>query len=166
MRLAVAGPPCSGKTSVGGELARLTGAFFIDLDFSIAGIHGLSPAGIIEELGETRFREMEAGALESALAHQGSLVLALGGGTLLDPSNMELVLRKAVIVTLAVREEVLRARLAPGSRPLSPDPDALGRLLEVRRNHYLSLPNRVDCSDMTVEECARAILDMLSRGGS
>lgn len=165
-RLAVAGPPCSGKTAVGGELARITGAVFIDLDASIAEIHGLSPAGIIEESGEARFREMEAAALESALARRGPVVLALGGGTLLDPSNMELVLREAVIVTLDVREEILRSRLTPGSRPLSPDPEALGRLLEARHDHYRSLPNRIDCSDMTVEECAVAILAMLYRGGS
>ena len=84
----------------------------------------------------------------------------------LDPSNMELVLREAVIVTLDVREEILRSRLTPGSRPLSPDPEALGRLLEARHDHYRSLPNRIDCSDMTVEECAVAILAMLYRGGS
>lgn len=163
--VAIAGPPCSGKTSVGRVLSLLTGAAFFDLDMEVERSCGLTVPEIFSVFGETRFRVLERAALESVLARGGSLVVALGGGTLLNQGNLDLVLRSAVIVTLDAPPGILADRLDGLSRPLSADRECFEALLDSRREHYGSLPNRVDCTGGSVEECARLIVRLL-RGES
>lgn len=160
--VAIAGPPCSGKTSVGRMLSLISGAAFFDLDLEVEKSCGLTVPEIFSVFGETRFRALERAALESVLAGGGSLVVALGGGTLLDPGNLDLVLRSAVIVTLDASPDILADRLDGVSRPLSADRECFEALLDSRREHYGSLPNRLDCTGRSVEECARLIARLLS----
>lgn len=159
--VAIAGPPCSGKTSVGRMLSLLMESAFMDLDLEVEKSCGLTVPEIFSVFGETRFRALERAALESVLAGNGPLVVALGGGTLLDPGNLDLVLRSAVIFTLDAAPDTLADRLDGASRPLSADRECFEALLDSRREHYCSLPNRVDCTGRSVEECARLIARLL-----
>ena len=74
----------SGKSSVGRELASLTGLLFIDLDEYIEHKTGQSIPGIIAD-GEDRFRAIEAEAFRDIFImreiRNESAVVALGGGT-------------------------------------------------------------------------------------
>ncbi len=73
------GPPASGKTTVGGALARRLGAVFRDTDHDVEAEAGASVAEVFVSLGEPHFRAMEERAVARALGeHTG--VLALGGG--------------------------------------------------------------------------------------
>lgn len=163
-RLAVAGPPCSGKTAVGEILAGMAGCPFVDLDSEVGRESGMSIPSIFERYGEEEFRRLERAALLSVLGRSGRFVLALGGGTLLDRRNLADVMRSSVIVTLRVPSATLLERLEGQGRPLAADREGLSLLLAARSEHYAGLPGGVDCAGLTPEGCAGAIVAMLSGG--
>lgn len=163
-RIAIAGPPCSGKTAVGEALASLAGYPFTDLDSEIEREAGMSIPSIFGVSGEEGFRRAERSALLSVLGRGGRLVLALGGGTLLDPRNLAAVSGSTTIVTLRVPAGTLLDRVGGPERPLAADREGLSRLLTARSDHYDGLPGGVDCAGLSPEGCAEAIITMLSGG--
>lgn len=161
-RISIAGPPCSGKTTVGEALAGLAGRPFVDLDSEVAREAGLSIPSIFEAYGEDGFRGVERSALLSILRRSGRFVLALGGGTLLDPLNLAAVQEKSTLVTLLVPAGTLLERLEGSARPLAADREAFSGLLASRSDHYGSLPGGIDCAGRSPVGCAEAIIAMLS----
>ncbi len=82
----------SGKNTVGRELARRLGWDFLDLDAHIESRERQAIPSIFRIQGEPGFREAENAALRHLLAtsiHRDSVV-ALGGGTFVDPNNRAL----------------------------------------------------------------------------
>jgi len=162
-RIALAGPPFSGKTAVGRRLARMLELEPVDLDREIEAEAGWSIPEIFHHLGEEGFRRLEAAALDRALRREG-VVIALGGGALLDPDCRRRVVRLCTLFTLWASEEQIVSRSEEGGRPLAPTPQALRRLLRKRRRHYLSLPNRVDTTGRTPEEVCAEIAGIIGPG--
>ena len=116
--IAVTGFMGTGKTVVGKALADLLGLDFLDTDKVIEESSGLSVAEIFEKHGESRFREMES-ALCRELVDRTGVVVATGGGTLLDESNFDLFSKKAQVVLLTTTVDTLCERLeSDGMRPL------------------------------------------------
>lgn len=111
----------TGKSSTGRVLARKLGYEFIDSDTMIEMQQGLSVADIFEQLGETRFRELEAkAALE--LSKREGLVVATGGKMMLDEDNAaKLGANGHVFCLVAKPEELIRrlsSKIARQRRPL------------------------------------------------
>lgn len=78
------GPPGAGKSSVAAAVADLLGVTARDTDADVVATTGRSVAEIFVDDGEPAFRELERAAVVAALAgHDG--VLALGGGSVMDP---------------------------------------------------------------------------------
>ena len=76
----------TGKTTLGRELARVSGRRFDDLDHrALAACPESTINEVFQQRGESAWRDAEAAALEGALAQDG-LVLALGGGAPMVPS--------------------------------------------------------------------------------
>lgn len=137
-RVLLWGPPGSGKTSLGGALAARLGRPFVDLDARVAARTGASIDALFAR-GEAAFRAEERDALAEVLADTTPRVIALGGGTLVDPALRERALREGFVLGLDAAEEVLRDRLAAaGGRPLlAGDLDArLAALLGARAAAY------------------------------
>ena len=80
------GPMGSGKTAVGRQMARLLGRPFLDSDHEIELRTGADIALIFEREGEAGFRKREREAIAS-LTMQSGIVLATGGGAVLDAEN-------------------------------------------------------------------------------
>jgi shikimate kinase len=110
--VALVGLRCSGKSSVGRELARLLGRPFVDLDDEVAFLAGSESAGaVIEELGLGAFRRLEARALERVLTAGAPGVLATGGGVVEQPLNRQWLALHTRCVWLRAEPALLRARL-------------------------------------------------------
>ena len=138
----------AGKSVVGKELARLLRRPFIDLDLSIEREAGSSVSSLFARRGEAAFRKLERKALLRAAKRQG-VVVALGGGTLLDPRNRALA-KKGFLVCLSCSRAELVRRLGPSreSRPLLAGGALsvrVGKLLVARREAY----EGADCSIST-----------------
>ena len=83
----------TGKSSVARELARRLMRPFVDMDAEIEARAGKPISDIFGQEGEPVFREMEAALCRELSTRQG-LVIATGGGTLIDPHNRRRIRRK------------------------------------------------------------------------
>src|SRR5699024_449061 len=97
--LVLVGPMGAGKSSIGRRLARRLGMEFVDLDREIARRTGASVSMIFECEGEAGFRARERAALAETLEGAG-LVVATGGGAVLDPDNRGLMRQRGFVVHL------------------------------------------------------------------
>lgn len=129
----------AGKSVVGKELARLLRRPFVDLDLSIERAAGSSIASLFARRGEAAFRKLERKALLRASKRAG-VIVALGGGTLLDPRHRALVTKGLLVnLTCSRGELVRRLRSARASRPLLAGGALgarVGKLLTERRAAY------------------------------
>src|SRR5512141_2997972 len=100
----------TGKSTVGRRLAIVLGYDFLDLDTLIAAEAGMPISQIFSSQGEAAFRGLEARMAERAGSRAGC-VIATGGGTIVNPRNLEVLRRGGVVVTLAASPETIVARL-------------------------------------------------------
>jgi len=110
----------SGKSTVGALLAKRLRLHFIDVDREIEREAGCSIAVLFESRGEEVFRRMEKKVVERmAESPVGPVVIALGGGALLDRSVRQSVGEHGTLVYLrcSVRE-LLRRLSGSADRPL------------------------------------------------
>lgn len=143
------GPPGTGKSTLGKLLARSLKLPFIDLDRVIETNVGMSIPQIMEQQGETAFRDMETAALKS-LATEKESIVALGGGALLRDENRAFAESNGKVLLLMAELPTLLDRIQhePGKRPLLAGDlkNKLTALLEKRKEHYnsFSLQHHVD----------------------
>lgn len=129
------GPPASGKTTTAKRLAKEFGRMYVDLDEEIVARAGRSIPEIFATDGEAGFRRLESAALREVSAP----IVALGGGTLLDPANRAWAEEHGFVVVLDADDETIARRIeaAKGTRPL-------GDRLAERRAHYASFAHHAD----------------------
>jgi shikimate kinase len=168
-RAAITGFMAAGKTTVARALARLFGCEVADTDALVRAREGRTPAEIIDAEGEARFREIESRALRAALAPDGPLVVALGGGTWIVPANRELIAgRGCRAVWLDAPFELCWQRIETESvkigRPLARDREAARALYHARRELYALAAHRVEvAAGRTAESIAAEIANLLGQ---
>ena len=99
-----------GKTTLGEVLARQLDCRFIDLDEYIEQRQGMTVVQIFDEMGENRFRELEAEALHE-VASMTDVIVGCGGGTPCHGDNMALMNQAGVTVWLTTSPERITTRL-------------------------------------------------------
>ncbi|KUN01998.1 shikimate kinase [Streptomyces yokosukanensis] len=159
----VVGPMGVGKSTVGRLLAERLGVGYRDTDDDIVAAQGRTIAEIFVDEGEPVFRAIEKRAVHSALAeHDG--VLALGGGSVLDPDTRALLAgRRVVYLSMDVEEAAKRTGLNVARPLLAVNPRKQWReLMEARRHLYEEVATAVVATDgRTPEEVTQAALDAL-----
>lgn len=151
----------SGKTTVGKVLADFLGCPFWDLDDIVEKKAGKTIAEIFATEGEPAFRQWEARLLRQTIEKYGenTFILALGGGTVLNPASASLLQEKTTCIYLRARLETLLQRLE-GERDGRPLADEnLARRLTGRLPLYESTAHvTVDTDGLTPEEIADEIV--------
>ncbi len=149
MHLALIGFRCSGKTTVGGILARTLGLELTDTDRLVEEMSGLSVARLVADRGWDEFRRLETMALEKALGADPG-VIATGGGIVLSVYNVSMMRKKSEVFWLNAPAEVIRVRMAANgealSRPGLTGCDAIEEvpaLLEAREDFYRKAADHV-----------------------
>ncbi|HTR81707.1 MAG TPA: shikimate kinase [Bacteroidota bacterium] len=108
----------SGKSTIGPILANTIGYSFTDLDLLIEERDGRKIGDIFKEDGEERFREIERTFL-SEVARKPRTVISLGGGTIANQTNLDLVKGSGVLIYLKAEPEYIYKRLRTKSdRPM------------------------------------------------
>ncbi len=121
----------AGKTTVGRALAKKLGRRFIDSDHEIEARTGASIPCIFEVEGEASFRRREAEVIRDLTAQRG-IVLATGGGAVLDAANREyLKARGTVIFLRASVQSILHRTCHDKNRPLLQIADPRKRIEEL-----------------------------------
>lgn len=161
MNLVLTGFMGTGKTTVGRLVAEQLGRPFVDMDALIEQRAGLSIPAIFATRGEAAFRRMERELCHELAARDG-LVIATGGGALIDPVNRALMIGSGVVICLEASPDVLLARLQmQQNRPLldgSALPERIHALLKTRRAAYAALPYHLDTSALTPRQTMEEIL--------
>lgn len=155
----------TGKSTVGKILARRLNARFIDMDELIEKKAGKPISRIFADDGEAEFRRMER-ELARELAGETALVIAAGGGIVLNPDNIRDFSKTGMVICLHASEtEIMRRISGSSGRPLLEKGDKFKRifeLMEKRRPLYESISSRIDTSGRTPEEVAGKILALIS----
>ena len=150
------GMPGCGKSSVGRELAVLTGRPFIDADEEFLRVNGISPGDMIVARGEEAFRQAET-ALLAELGKRSGLIIATGGGCVTREENYPLLHQNGEIFCLSRSLD----KLPTEGRPLS-QRNSLAALYEVRRPLYRRFADHiVDNNSGSVHDTAAAILEAM-----
>lgn len=155
------GPMGAGKSAVGRQLARLLGRQFFDSDAEIEARTGVDIAFIFEKEGEAGFRRREKDMIEE-LTTIPEVVVATGGGAVLDSANRAALASRGVVVYLeaTVQQQLERTRMSR-TRPLLEDPDPAARLAElmaVREPLYVALARiTVKTDERRVREVAQDV---------
>jgi shikimate kinase/3-dehydroquinate synthase len=155
----------TGKTTIGREVARRLERPFVDMDEEIAARADKSIPRIFAEDGEAAFRRMEAALCAELSARQG-LVIATGGGALVDPANRARMTESGTVVCLSCDPEQILQRVnqaGDSDRPLLnvADPRAeIAHLLAVRRAAYAALPWQVDTTSLPIEEVVKQVIEI------
>jgi shikimate kinase len=130
-RVFLVGPMGSGKSTIGKQLASALGLDFQDSDHEIQRRTGVDIPTIFAFEGETGFRAREKAVIDALTAMDG-VVLATGGGAILDPDNRRALSSRGVVVYLHCSpEQQYRRTSHDRNRPLLQTEDPLQRLREL-----------------------------------
>jgi 3-dehydroquinate synthase len=155
----------TGKSSVGRRLAIVLGYDFLDLDTLIAAEEGMPISQLFTTRGEKSFRALETRMVERVAGRTGCVV-ATGGGTIVNPRNLETLKRSGVVVALTADPDTILARIGPTEdRPMLWGGDKRERvrlLLEQRAEAYAKADLIVDASARTIDHVVNHILEFLS----
>lgn len=152
-----------GKTAVAQVLAMRLCKTFVELDGLIELKAGKSIPEIFQEDGEVAFRELEIEAVKE-IAGNKNLVIACGGGVVLNKINIDRLKQEAVIVWLTASPGVIMKRTSQdgegrpvlwGIRTVSD----IQSLLSFRKPFYERAADiKIDASRLGVDAVAEQII--------
>ena len=121
----------SGKTTIGRALAKRLNKRFVDADHEIEARTGASIPLIFEIEGEASFRQREADVICDLTAQEG-IVLATGGGAVLNETSRHLLKERGIVVYLrASVSSILQRTSHDRNRPLLQTADPKARIEEL-----------------------------------
>lgn len=162
------GPMGAGKTTVGKRLAESRGMEFVDSDHEIEVRTGVDIAFIFEKEGEDGFRKREK-LVVAELTQRSNIVLATGGGSILDADSRQCLSARGFVVYLhASVDQQMHRTARTENRPLLQNTDdrrgVLDDLFTKRDALYREIADLVLATDgRNARILAREIEDHLAR---
>jgi len=148
------GPMGAGKSAVGRQLAKMLHLSFVDSDDEIESRTGVDIPFIFEKEGEAGFRKREVKVIDDLSAMDG-IVLATGGGAVVEPQNRSHLGARGFVVYLFTTVDQQVARTLKGrERPMLAKGDSreiLEDLMVFRDPLYREI------ADLTVETDGRKV---------
>lgn len=159
----------TGKTAVGKAIARQLKRRFVDIDNLIEKRENKKITQIFADRGEPYFRKVESETLR-AISSDKDLVVACGGGIVLDIENIRIIRESGVMICLSARPGVIIARTQRHNhRPLlnveSPK-EKVRELLESRACFYAQSDYTVDTSDLSIADIIKKIDEYIKSKGA
>ncbi|MDD4289287.1 MAG: shikimate kinase [Atribacterota bacterium] len=156
----------TGKSTVACALAKKINKNLIDTDKIIESRIGKSIAEIFDSEGEEYFRRIEKQIFQE-IASINNLVIATGGGTLLDKENHRLALKNGIIILLQASPQVIFSRLQKENlRPLLSGKNKLAKIIDLlnkRKAKYCRFEYCIDTSYLTVNQVVEKIIQIYWR---
>jgi shikimate kinase len=164
--IALIGFMAVGKSAVGKRLADITGKTFVEVDYLIEEKAGKPVNRIFKEEGEITFREYEIAVIKQ-ISNEKNLVVACGGGMVLNKINIDRLKQESVIIWLTASIQSILERLEnPGEiRPLITGKNReneVQSLLRFRQPFYERAADlQVNTTGLTLDHIAENILKKL-----
>lgn len=154
----------TGKTAVGKALAERLGMKFVDMDDMIEEHEGMKISEIFEKKGEPYFRRAEK-AVAKDISSQSGLVVAAGGGAVIDEENIKNFKSSGIIFCLvATPERIFERTKRHIHRPLlnvSDPKEKISELLAKRARYYARADYRIDTTDLSIDAAVDKIMGYL-----
>jgi shikimate kinase len=135
-----------GKTFLGKKMALELGRPFYDTDEMIEFRYKRSVREIFREVGEAQFRKIENEILNT-LKNLTNSIIAVGGGTVTDPENLQIMQQIGKLIYLKTSFEMILERILKTGIPSFIDPENLVAnlkiLYEKRSQFYETIPAQV-----------------------
>jgi shikimate kinase len=163
------GIPGAGKSTVGRLAADRLGRPFLDFDLEIERRESQTIAEIFAERGEPAFRRLER-ELTAEVAEMGGMILAPGGGWILDEEGVAMLRARSMMVWLKVRPEMAIKRLRGDvtARPLLNRPDPPGelqKLLAQREALYARADHLINTEIVTLDQAVDRLVALATAAG-
>lgn len=151
----------TGKSSVARQISVNLHIDFADTDELIESRTGKTIPEIFATEGESVFRELESEVLQE-VSQWPNMIVATGGGIVLDPANREVMQRTGAVINLEAQPSTILARMQAGEsdateRPLLATGDPLGRIAALKSSRqavYAIADSTVNTDRLTMEEVA------------
>jgi len=166
LRVFLTGFSGTGKSTVASLVAQKLSWEAVDTDAMIADRAGKSPADILNDDGEERFRELEREVIAD-IASRDHVVVAAGGGAIVAKAN-RLAMADGLVVGLDASPPTLLDRMgeeAIKGRPMLVGDDPLSRIIELRaeRGRFYALADLViNTEGRSAQEVAAEVADAVS----
>jgi len=169
MNIILIGYRGSGKSTVGSKLADRLKRRFVDTDGLIEERQGVLISDIVKSKGWSHFRKIERAIVEE-ISKGNNLVIAPGGGAVLDADNVKVLRRNGFIVWLKADQQTLLKRIQKdrGSSTRRPTLTGKGTLEEIeetisqREPFYEGASEiQIDTSMLAVDAVVETILTVL-----
>lgn len=162
--LTLIGFQTSGKTTLGQLLAQHLGCSFVDTDQLIEQFHSfLSCRSIFQIFGSSYFRFCERQIIAS-LKYQPAIVLAPGGGCLIQEVNVEKLQMHSFLIYLKTSPEILKKRIwqrqsLPAYLPLFNSDQAFFHLYQERVKIYEKCTHySIEMDDLSIENALQKLI--------
>lgn len=152
-----------GKTVVGKALAKKLGREFIEMDALVEQKAGKSIAEIFQHDSEVAFRELEI-EVTKEVSRKKNLVIACGGGIVLNKINIDRLRNESTIVYLIASPKMVLKRVSGGGgkRPLLKTASRdlkIEELLRFRKPFYERAADiKIDTSKLDIAAVAEQII--------
>jgi XRE family aerobic/anaerobic benzoate catabolism transcriptional regulator len=166
-RIALIGLRGAGKSTLGQRLAAERHCAYVELDREIERESGLPLSELFSFYGQSGYRRLERRCLERLIADKSEMVLAVGGGLVVESETFQLLVANCYTVWLkATPEEHMARVVAQGDlRPMA-DNDAamedLKRILLARDPLYQMADAMVDTSGQQIETSLTALRKLVA----
>ena len=176
-RIYLTGFMTSGKSTIGPILANSLGWDYYDIDREIEADNGKTVVKIFETEGEDYFRDQETKKL-TELSQKDNLIIALGGGTIVNEENFKIIKATGKLIYLKVTPEAIYQRIKHKlDRPLfkdlvlneKPEEEFLKRIKDIlveRSSYYESADITIDTGQqrigLTIDNLVKKISRMLN----
>jgi shikimate kinase len=158
--LFLTGPMGAGKSTIGRQLSKQLDLPFHDSDHEIEQRTGVDIPLIFELEGEGGFRKRESAVIDE-LTRLPNIILATGGGAILDPLNRQhLAERGKVIYLHASVDQQLKRTGRDRNRPLLQTADPRGRLLELMAERE---PLYREIADLVINTDGKRVQDVVQQ---
>jgi shikimate kinase len=177
MNIILIGYRGSGKSTVGRKLAERLKLKFVDIDDLIEERQGVPIRDIVNSHGWGHFRKLERSTIEE-ISKGDRLVIAPGGGAVLDTDNVNALRKNGIILWLEADKQTLLRRLNqdPGTDARRPTltgkgtSEELKEVMSLREPIYKRISEiQIDTSTLDVEtivERILAVVDERTKKGS
>ena len=165
MNIFLIGYRCSGKTVVARMLARKSGRLFVDTDDEMVKKFKMSIKDIVNQEGWDSFRQKERLVIQG-VCDQEHLVVATGGGCVLDRENVSDMKKTGKLVWLKADADTIKKRILADERTEALRPSLTGRglleeieeMLQIRNPHYeQAMDFSIETDTCSVGEICEAI---------
>lgn len=169
MNIILIGYRGSGKSTVGSKLADRLGKRFVDIDDLIEARQRIPINDLVKSRGWDYFRKLEKRMIEE-ISRNDHLVIAPGGGAVLDADNVKSLRKNGFIIWLKADKGILQKRMNQdsGTNLRRPTLTGKGTLEEVeetlsqREPFYASASEiQIDTSMLSVDAVVESILTVL-----